>query len=177
MAAASLTNLSAMWFVISLACIGVGAVIVPNQVIAGIVCPDDLLATITAATIAARILGGSIAYTIYYDIFTLRFDSLAKTYIAPIAYKVGIKNVQQIKIIAGLLRSGAFDQLLVYPETGVVTQHQVEALTLAGKETLVAAYPLVYYVSIVFGGIAIIASFFLTGIEAQMGSGIAVKLA
>lgn len=177
MAAASLTNLPVLWFIISLACLGVGAVIVPNQVIAGIVCPDDLLATITAATIAARILGGSIAYTIYYDVFTLRFDNLAKDYIGPAAYKVGITNIKQIEIIAGLLRSGAYEQLLVYPGTGVVNQTQVEVLTQAGKQTLVASYSLVYYVSIAFGGIATIASCFLTGIEAQMGSGIAVKLA
>lgn len=150
--------------------------IVPNQVIAGIVCPDDLLATITAATIAARILGGSIAYTIYYDIFTSRFDSLAIKYIAPVAYKLGIKNEEQIIVIAGILRSGGYEQLIVYPGTGVTSQLQVEALTRAGKETLVASYPIVYYVSIVFGGIAVIASCFLTGIEDQMGSGIAVKM-
>ena len=177
MAAASLTNLPVLWFIISLACIGLGAVIVPNQVIAGIVCPDDLLATIIAATISVRILGGSIAYTIYYDIFTLRFDSLAKDIIGPAAYKIGINDTKQIDIIAGLLRSGAYSQLLVFPETGVVSHAQVEVLTQAGKETLVASYPLVYYVSIVFGGISIIASFFLTGIEEQMGSGIAVKIA
>lgn len=151
MACATLTNLPVLWFVITLACLGVGAVIVPNQVIAGIVCPDDLLATITAATISARVLGGTIAYTIYYDIFTLRFDSLAEKYIGPAAYKVGIKDPRQITYIVGLLRSGAYSQLLKFPETGVTTQMQVDVLTLAGKETLVHSYPMVYYVSIAFG--------------------------
>ena len=39
------------------------------------------------------------------------------------------------------------------------------------------SYPMVYYVSIAFGGIAIIASCFLTGIEEQMTSGVAMKIA
>ena len=153
-----------------------GAVIVPCQVIAGIVCPDDLLATITAATISARILGGSIAYAIYNDIFTSRFNSLVTKYIAPAAFELGINNTRQIEVIAVILRSGGYGQLLVYPGTGVVSQAQVEVLKQAGKETLVASYSLVYYVSICFGGIAIIASCFLTGIEEQMGSGVAVKI-
>lgn len=176
MAAASLTNLSVVWFIISLACVGVGAVIVPNQVIAGIVCPDDLLATITAATISVRILGGSIAYAVYNDIFTSRFDNLVTKYIAPAALKVGITSTRQIEIIAAILRSGGYDQLLVYPGTGVVSQAQVEVLTQAGKETLVASFSLVYYVSICFGGIAVIACCFLTGIEEQMVAGVAVKI-
>lgn len=84
--------------------------------------------------------------------------------------------MKQIELIAGLLRSGGWGQLTSIPATGVTTAAQVAALTLAGKETLVASYPMVYYVSIAFGAVAIIASCFLTGIEAQMGSGVAVKL-
>ena len=58
MACATLTNIGLIYFLVSLACVGVGAVIVSNQVIASIVVPNDLLGTIIAATISARILGG-----------------------------------------------------------------------------------------------------------------------
>ena len=174
MAAATLRNLPIVWFIISLACVGVGAVIVPNQVIASIVCPDDLIATITAATIAARIIGGAIAYAIYYDVLTLKFISVVPKYIVPAAISVGINSTKQIDAIAVLLRGGGYEQLSYIP--GVDTQHQIDVLTYAGKEALVASYPLVYFVSIAFGVVAIIASCFLTGIEEQMKSGVAVKI-
>lgn len=103
--------------------------------------------------------------------------SLIEVYIVPAAYKLGIKNPKQIEIIATALRSGSASILLAVPESGVTTMEQVEVLTLAGKQTLVDSYPIVYYVSIAFGGVAVIASCFLTGISEQMGSGVAVRLA
>lgn len=58
---------------VCLACLGVGAVIIPNQIIASIVCPDDLIATVTALTISVRVIGGAIAYSIYYNILRKNF--------------------------------------------------------------------------------------------------------
>ena len=174
MALARRDNLPVMWFVVSIACIGVGAVVVPNQVIAGIICPADLIATITAVTITVRIIGGSIGYAIYSVIFSLKFASETATTIVPAAIKAGINSTAEIEEIAVVLRGGGFDQLWLFP--GIVEQSQVDALTVAGKEALVESYPVVYYASIGFGVICVIASFFLTGIEDQMKAETAVKL-
>ena len=58
---------------VCLACLGVGAVIIPNQIIASIVCPDDLIGSVTALTISVRVIGGAIAYAIYYNILRQKF--------------------------------------------------------------------------------------------------------
>jgi len=36
---------------------------------ATIICPDDLIATIAALTLAIRVIGGSIGYCVYYNVF------------------------------------------------------------------------------------------------------------
>ena len=176
LAAANESNLGVVYFILCLATLGTGAVIVPCQVISGIVVPEDLLATITAATIAARILGGSIAYTIYQDIFTSKVYGFAYTTIVPVAEKLGIHDKAQIQYIVGLIRSGSWDLLKATAHTGVTTDEQVRRLTTVGKEVLVMSYPIVYYVSIPFGVVAIIASCFLTGIGDLMTDGAAVKI-
>lgn len=37
--------------------------------IATIICPDDLIATVAALTLAIRVLGGSVGYCVYYNVF------------------------------------------------------------------------------------------------------------
>lgn len=73
MAAARTDNLNAVYAALTFACLGVGAVIIPNQIIAGIVCPDDLIASVTALTISVRFVGGAIAYAAYYNVIRNNF--------------------------------------------------------------------------------------------------------
>ena len=42
-------------------------------VIATIICPDDLIATIAALTLAIRVIGGSIGYCVYYNVFICKY--------------------------------------------------------------------------------------------------------
>jgi hypothetical protein len=37
--------------------------------LATIICPDDLIATVAALTLAIRVIGGSIGYCVYYNVF------------------------------------------------------------------------------------------------------------
>lgn len=62
-------NINTMWGILTIASIGVGGVIVPCSIIATIICPDDIIATITALTLSIRVLGGAIGFTIYYNVF------------------------------------------------------------------------------------------------------------
>ncbi|KAK5165709.1 uncharacterized protein LTR77_008632 [Saxophila tyrrhenica] len=174
MAAGTKDNLPAMWAILCVACLGVGATLVPTQVIAGIICPDDLLATITAITITVRILGGCLAYAVYTNIFASKFASEAATKIVPTLLSYGITDAQEMSRIVEVIRGGGFQLLADYP--GIETQARVAEITAAGKEALLHSYPVVYYASVGFGAIAIIASFFLTGIEDQMTGDAAVKI-
>lgn len=77
MAVANTNNLYVVYGIVILAGIGVGGIVVPCSIITTIICPDDLIATITALTLSIRVLGGAIGYTIYYNIFYQKFVGYA----------------------------------------------------------------------------------------------------
>ena len=82
LAVADVNNLSQLWGLLVLAGLGVGGIVVPASIIckcslvtrlskmgltstaAAIICPDDLIATVTALTLAVRVIGGSIGYCV-----------------------------------------------------------------------------------------------------------------
>ena len=66
LAVATVDNLSTLWGLLVLAGLGIGGIVVPASIITTIICPDDLIATIAALTLAIRVLGGAIGYTVYY---------------------------------------------------------------------------------------------------------------
>jgi hypothetical protein len=56
-------NISTLYALVLFAALGCGAVIIPASIIAQIICPPELIATITAITLAIRYLGGAVAFT------------------------------------------------------------------------------------------------------------------
>lgn len=73
MACANRDNLSTVYVLLCIAGLGIGGILVPASIITTIVCPDDLIATISALTLAIRVVGGSIGYAIYYNVFYNKF--------------------------------------------------------------------------------------------------------
>lgn len=69
LAAANLNNLNAVYGILVVAGLGIGGIVVPASIITTIICPDDLIATIAALTLAIRVVGGAIGYTTYYNVF------------------------------------------------------------------------------------------------------------
>jgi hypothetical protein len=64
LAAADRDNLHVVWGILIVAGIGIGGIVVPASIITTIICPDDLIATVTALTLAIRVIGGSIGYCV-----------------------------------------------------------------------------------------------------------------
>jgi hypothetical protein len=81
-------NLYQLWGLLVLAGLGIGGIVVPASIIckspcsylhsrtarqltvpATIICPDDLIATVAALTLAIRVIGGSVGYCVYYNVF------------------------------------------------------------------------------------------------------------
>jgi len=78
-------NLYQMWGLLIVAGLGIGGMVVPTSIIstfavlpnhlhaltvtATIICPDDLIATTAALTLAIRVIGDSIGYCVYYNVF------------------------------------------------------------------------------------------------------------
>ena len=132
---------------------------------------DNLNKIYAAVTISVRVIGGAIAYAIYYNLLRRRFINAAFTYIAPAYEKVGglseIEFYYIVLDISGNLRNTIgqyFD-----------AQWKMDAVIYAGQQAFAASYPIVYYVSIAFGGVAIIASCFLPSIEPFMDGHVAVS--
>ncbi|KAI9727696.1 MAG: hypothetical protein M1828_005924 [Chrysothrix sp. TS-e1954] len=173
MAAANLTNLAGVYAAVTFANLGVGAVIVPNQIIASIICPDDLIATITALTISVRVVGGTIGYAAYYHVLRNRFIDAIFKYLAPATIKVGVLSEAEFGEIATTLSGNLRPLIVNFP--AINTPEKVETVVHASRLCFEYAYREVYYVSIAFGAVAVIAACFLPDISKLMDGHVAVQ--
>jgi len=164
-------HLSILFLII--AGLGVGGIVVPASIITNIICPDELIATVTALTLAVRVLGGAIGYSIYYNVFLNHFKVNVVNDVGYVAQQLGINNAEVIGTIITLTGAGLIDDIRAVP--GVENDQMWEALVEAGQVAYAKSYPYVYYVSIAFGGASIIACFFLKNIDSYMNDHIAVK--
>jgi hypothetical protein len=153
--------------------LGIGGIVVPASIMTTIICPDELIATVTALTLAIRVLGGAIGYSIYYNVFLEHFKKNVVYYVGGTAQKLGITNTEAITTIINLTGAGLINDIRQVP--GAESDQAWNALVLAGQEAYAKSYPYVYYVSIAFGAISIIASLFLKNIDYYMTDHIAVK--
>ena len=146
---------------------------VPASIITTIICPDDLIATIAALTLAIRVVGGAIGYTTYYNVFLSKFIPELSVKIALACYKNGIFDMEIIGHIAELTGASLLDEILPLVGNNVTIWNEV---VLAGQEAYATAYPWVYYVSIAFGAVSIIASIGLGDISKYMDDHVAVVM-
>jgi len=175
LAAARLNNINAVYGILVVAGLGIGGIVVPASIITTIICPDDLIATVTALTLAVRVIGGAIGYTTYYNVFVNKFVPILSKNIAFACLTHGIFNISVIVEAAELTGASLIQDILFLPGVdGNVTIWN--AIVLAGQESYAAAYPWVYYSSIAFGGVAIIASVFLGDINKYMDDHVAVVI-
>ena len=152
---------------------GRGAVIVPNQIIASIICPDDLIATVTALTISIRIVGGAIGYAAYYHLLRTHFLKAVFKYLAPAVINAGVLSPKEFAQIAKALSGNLRALVPTFP--AINTPEKVESVIHAARLCFVDSYHEVYFVSIAFGGAAIIAALFLPDITSLMDEHVAVQ--
>lgn len=162
--------------ILVIAGLGIGGIVVPASIITTIICPPDLIGTIASLTLAIRVIGGAVGYTIYYNVFYAKFvpKLTKKLVLACISNK--IYNVTVIKIAGELTGASLIDEILHLPGVdGNVTIWN--DLVMAGREAYADSYPYVYYVSIAFGAVAIVASACLGDIQKYMDDHVAVVIA
>lgn len=175
LAAARVDNLHAVYGILVVAGLGIGGIVVPASIITTIICPDDLIATIAALTLAIRVIGGAIGYTTYYNVFYNKFVPILTKNIIIASVQNGIFNASIIEEIGQLTGASLIQDILFLPGVdGNLTKWN--ALVVAGQESYAAAYPFVYYSSIAFGAVAILASLFLGDISQYMDDHVAVVI-
>jgi len=70
--------------------LGLGGVIVPAATVAMIAAPDALITTCAALSLSVRAVGGSIGYSIYYNIFAEKLKARLPVYVGQFAVEAGL---------------------------------------------------------------------------------------
>ena len=175
LASATRTNLHAVYGILVVAGLGIGGIVVPASIITTIICPDDLIATVAALTLAIRVIGGAIGYTTYYNVFLNKFIPKLSLNIALACIANNIFNLTVITEAAELTGASLINDILALPGVdGNITIWN--DIVVAGQESYAYAYPYVYYTSIAFGAVAIAASVFLGDISKYMDDHVAVVI-
>ncbi|OBT41957.1 hypothetical protein VE00_07510 [Pseudogymnoascus sp. WSF 3629] len=175
MAAATRDNLPAVYGILVVAGLGIGGIVVPASIITTIICPDDLIATVAALTLSIRVIGGAIGFTVYYNVFYAKLVPKLTAYVLQVCLLNGIYDEKSIVTIAQLIGASLTEHILYVPGVdGNVTKWQL--IISAGELAYSEAYPYVYYASIAFGCVAIIASCMLGDINKYMDDHVAVVI-
>jgi hypothetical protein len=175
LAAARIDNLPAVYGILTVAALGIGGIVVPASIVTTIICPDDLIATIAALTLAIRVIGGAIGYTTYYNVFVNKLTPILTANMIKTCVENHILLPATIKAAAELTGASLIDEILYLPGVdGNVTIWN--AIVRTGQESFAEAYPWVYYCSIAFGVVSIIASAFLGDIKRYMDDHVAVVM-
>jgi len=169
-------NLHQLWGILVLAGLGIGGIVVPASIITTIICPDDLIATVTALTLSIRVIGGSVGYCVYYNVFLNKFIPNATKMIGGVMeLELGITNKTYIGAAIQYTASSLLPLLQEIPGIkGNDTAY--EMVVLAGQEAYAASYKYVYYTSIAFGSVSILAACFLGDIGQYMDDHVAVVI-
>lgn len=176
MVIARLDNLNEVYVALTLAAIGVGGVIIPNQIIITIICPDDLIGSATAMALSVRMIGGCIGFAIYYNIFRQNFTTNAYTTIAPAAIRYGrVYDAGQIYDIALDISANLNRNLSTYPALRN-NPEGVARIIEAGRECFALSFPEIYWVGVGFGVVSTIAAVFLGDISQYLDGHVAVAI-
>ena len=157
----------------TLAGFGVGGVLVPAATIAITVCPDELIATCVALSLSIRVIGGSIGYAIYYNIFINKLKDKLPAYVGLYAVEAGLPLSSAETFVELFLL--APEMLAKVPIPGL-TPAVVQAATIGSRWGYAESLKYVWFVSIAFGGLSIVACLFLGDISRYMTNRIAAKV-
>lgn len=174
LACATRDNLFQLWGLLVLAGLGIGGIVVPASIITTIICPDDLIATIAALTLSIRVIGGSVGYTVYYNVFLNKFIPEATKKIGFVMVgELGITNLTYVEDAIKLTGASLLPELKLIP--GIAGNDLAyDMVVLAGQEAYAYAYKYVYFASIAFGSVSILAACFLGDISPYMDDHVAV---
>jgi hypothetical protein len=175
-------NLNAMYAIVTIASIGVGGVIIPSSIIAQIACPDELIATITAITLSIRYIGGAIGFAIYANLFFRKFTEYGGTVVAIDGIVMhGIVSPKHLELIVHLVElvgNAKFHELKEVIATSPLVQNKEMAYPVIlnyAQRAFALAYRYPYWISIAFGGLCFILSFFVGDIGGLLTNKVAAE--
>ncbi|EAQ89907.1 hypothetical protein CHGG_06526 [Chaetomium globosum CBS 148.51] len=162
LALATPSNMHAVYGILFVAGVGVGGITIPVSTVATIICAGDVIATVTALTIAVRIVGGAVGYAVYFNVFVQRLVPELAALVGPACARAGVTDPAVIREIIELTSVSLVKEIRGLPG---VDDAAWLAIMAAGQQAYANAYPWVYYCSAAFGGAAVVASLFLGDIS------------
>lgn len=135
---------------------GAGGLLVPTQTVAISCAPDEHIATVVALSLAARVIGGSIGYAIYYNVFNNKITQRLPVLVAEYAIGAGLPLSSATEFVGTYLTAPA-NITTVAGVTPAILAAAAKGSQWAYAESL----QMIWYVSIPFGVCSIIACCFI----------------
>jgi Fungal trichothecene efflux pump (TRI12) len=155
-----------------LAGLGIGGVYIPSVVVLTLLSADNLIGTVVGFALSIRFIAGNIGYAIYYNVFYNRLVFVLPKNVIAAVIPAGLPQASAPSFVSALLTKN----LTLIAEVKGVTPKVILAAQEAVLNSYVDGFSVVYYVAIGFGGVTIIASFFLGNIRDYMDERVAVDI-
>lgn len=134
--------------------------------------PDDLIASVVALALSIRVIGGSIGFTIYYNVFVQKLTPLLPEYVSRYALNAGLPESSLTDFVTAY-----FTDPTTLSSVAGVNADVIAAAALGSSWAYSEALKWVWYISIPFGVCAIITSFFVGDVSKYMTNRIAAHIA
>ncbi|KAB8275691.1 major facilitator superfamily domain-containing protein [Aspergillus minisclerotigenes] len=169
MVAVDTHNINTVWASLVLSLIAVGGVLIPNQLIMTVICPDDLIATGTCLTVCLRRIGQVIGTSIFYTQFVSVLTHNTYEYVVPVAIETGITDFDVLETMETPWKEWALSV------SALNTAEKLNMLHDAVINAFAPAFARVWNISIAFGVAAVIASGFMEDLTNLMDEHIAAN--
>lgn len=167
-------DIATVWAPLTLGLTAVGGVLIPNQIIITIISPDDLIGTATCLTVSLRAVGQVVGTSIFYNQFVSVLTKKAYNDVVPVAVAAGIYDGPTLEAMMPTLIAIPFKKYaLSLPE--MLTPENYELLHNATIKAFGEAFARVYFISIAFGVVAVIASLCIGDVSSLIDEHIAVS--
>jgi len=150
---------------------GVGGVLVPSATVALICVPDEFLATTAALSLSIRTIGGSIGFTIYYNVFVNKLTANLPRLVGQYAVEAGLPLADATAFVTTYLTTP-----MEIANAPGYSPAVAQAAALGSKWAYAESLTYVWYTSIAFGILSIIACVMLPSIKQYQTNRIAVAL-
>jgi len=166
-------NINSIYPILFVAGVGVGGITIPVSTLATIICTGDVIARVTALTITVRIVGGAIGYAVYFNVFLHKLLPQLRTLVGGACVRSGITDPGVIGEVIELTAVSLIHEIRGLPG---VTEAIWVKLVAAGQQAYANAYPWVYYCSVAFGGVSVLASLFLGDISEMVDDSVVAAM-